>query len=93
MKHTPAPWTSKRSNNSSDVGILADGGCIAEFFAQIRTADEHALAEQKANVALTCAAPRLFEAAKQARLALAGYASAHSAIEMLDPVLGDLYND
>lgn len=57
--HTKGPWTYRHSRKDGDVGILADGGCLAEVFSEIRSASEGAFKEQEANARLIAAAPDL----------------------------------
>lgn len=58
MNPTPGQFTMKLAEDGSkDIGIIADGGCIAEVFHEIRSTDEGAFDEQMANA-------RLFVASK-----------------------------
>ena len=58
--HTPGPWESKAAKDGSgDIGIITDGGCLAECFHEIRRRDEGAYSEQAANARLIAAAPDL----------------------------------
>jgi len=57
---TPGPWSAKSSAmGDNDIGILGDGGCLAECFSSIRKQFEHATDEQAANAALIAMAPDL----------------------------------
>ena len=58
--HTPGPWVAKHAaDKSGDIGIVGDGGCVAECFHEIRKSYEGAYAECLANARLIAAAPEL----------------------------------
>lgn len=58
--HTPGAWTFRyAADGSGDIGIVADGGCVAEVFHEIRCRGEGARDEQSANARLIAAAPEL----------------------------------
>lgn len=61
-QHTPGPWVAKfAADGCGDIGIVGDGGCLAECFHMIRTANEGAHEECAANARLIAAAPELLE--------------------------------
>lgn len=59
-KHTPGPWEPRyASDGCHDIGIVADGGVIAECFHEIRVKNEFAYNECAANARLIAVTPEL----------------------------------
>lgn len=68
---TPGPWLTRLSNDGSGkIGIVADRGCIAECFHDIRKVNEDAHDELLANSRLIAAAPNLLDACQQSLMLL-----------------------
>ena len=66
MSHTPGPWVAKyAADGRGDIGIVADSGCIAECFHEIRKKGERAHEECLANSRLIKTAPKLLEALQE----------------------------
>lgn len=61
--HTPGLWQMKVANDGCGyIGIVGDGGVLAECFHEIRASDEKAYKEMLANARLIVAAPELLTA-------------------------------
>lgn len=91
-EYTPGPWNAKYANDGcGDIGIVGDGGVVAECFHEIREKNERANRECIANARLIAAAPDLLEALKAARDELDEYRvdtnSMPSTLEIIDAAI------
>ena len=91
-RFTSAPWVAKRAaDGGGDIGIVADNGCVAECYHDIRFHDEKAHEECLANARLIVASPDMYEVLEAIEIALDKFhASPSDVLDEKAPIMNAL---